>query len=584
MSMCGAQRWAATLVIWVAIGTLLGCTSKKQVPFGLEDPEPVDEADSALEQAEPTGTTLVEGTRFQANQVEVPVGEAALVLSTGYALTALELDLDGTEPTEAIVISTDGQEVAAQVATQQGLTVASKPIASFLVPDDCSDPAAEIRQLSDSLVVARIEHDCDAGQRTSLWILTIEAQPRVRERITVLPPNAASSAPIEVALTVTDRDGDRYEDLVANVRIEERDVPLVWLNRPGGFARDVSEPEATLRLLADDAWAFADSDLDGSAKRAHQVLAAFVAMCRESGSARIGLGGVQGVQCDRSPAAARAVSVATVAAIRRGMFVEALQLQRWWSHGVMQPTAEERALVQDAWKKAKASANASWRLVDRESAAADLYFRDADTLVIDGFAPRSVALASGEKRRLSTDEATPPVRNPDGRFAVRDVRVTCAGFEAEIGPVGGKRTHRVLIDRRPGSTPCQVPVDRPATVFEWAILGWAPQGLLAASGDRLRIIPLNEDAKAAGRPVDLDPGNPLPAPVRGARITPKGARYVIPHPEGIVVRDWRGGGTGRWLRPADWNAVPGELRAVAISPNGRHVALQKGSEIRIVSW
>jgi hypothetical protein len=574
-------------VIWVAVGALVGCTGKKQVPFGLEETEPVDETDdgdSALEEAQPPRETLAEGTRFQANQVEVPVGEAALVLSTGYALTALELDLDGEEPTEAIVISADGQEVTAQVAAQRGLTVASKPIASFLVPDDCTDPAAQIRQLSESLVVARVEHDCDAGQRTNLWILTVEAQPRVRERITVLPTNAASGGPIELALSVADRDGDRYEDLVANVRIEGRDVPLVWLNRPGGFARDTSEPEATLRLLADDAWAFADSDLDGSAKRAQQVLAAFVAMCRESGSARIGLGGVQGIQCGRSPAAARAVSVATVAAIRRGMFVEALQLQRWWSNGVMQPSAEERALVEDAWKKAKASANASWRLVDRESAAADLYFRDAETLVIDGFAPRSVALKSGEKKGLSTDEPPPPVRNPDGRFAVRDVRVTCAGFEAEIGPVGGKRSHRVLIDRRPGSTPCQVPVDRPATVFEWAVLGWAPQGLLAASGDLLRIIPLNEDAKAAGRPMDLDPGTPLPAPVRGARITPNGARYVIPHPEGVVVRDWRGGGSGRWLRPADWNAVPGELRAVAISPDGRHVAVQKGTEIRVLSW
>ena len=105
-----------------------------------------------------------------------------------------------------------------------------------------------------------------------------------------------------------------------------------------------------------------------------------------------------------------------------------------------------------------------------------------------------------------------------------------------------------------------------------------------ASGDLLRVVPLNELAKPAGRPVDLNPGNPLPAPIRGARITPDGARYVIPHTEGVVVRDWRRGGAGLWLRPTDWSAVSGELRALAISPGGKRVAVQKGSEIRLLTW
>ena len=99
-----------------------------------------------------------------------------------------------------------------------------------------------------------------------------------------------------------------------------------------------------------------------------------------------------------------------------------------------------------------------------------------------------------------------------------------------------------------------------------------------------RIIPLNERAKPAGRPIDLSPGSPLPAPIRGARITPDGSRYLIPHTEGVVVREWRKGGVGLWLRPADWSAIPGELRSVAISPEGRSIALQNGNEIRLVTW
>ena len=178
----------------------------------------------------------------------------------------------------------------------------------------------------------------------------------------------------------------------------------------------------------------------------------------------------------------------------------------------------------------------------------------------------------------------PAIRDPEGRFRVDGVRVTCAGFEARVGPVRGKRTHRVPIDRTAAGAPCKTPIDRPASALDWAVLGWAPQGLLAATGDRLRIVPLDALAKPAGRPIDLAPGSPLPAPIRGARITPDGSRYVIPHSQGIVVRDWKTEATGLWLRPSDWDTVPGEVRSLAISPDGRRVALQKGTDIRLLTW
>ena len=505
-------------------------------------------------------------------------------MQAGYALAALRLDLDGNEPLDALVVSADPQEVRLQAAYPRGLSVTAREIDSFLVPSHCTEPTAEIRQLSDSLVGVRVEHSCESGKRTNFWLLTIEAQPRVRERITVLPPNERSTAVIVLELRVEDRDADGYDDVVADVRIGETDIPLAWLNRPGGFARDVSQPEATFMELADSAWQSLDSDLPGARKRALAVLDAFVALCRESGAARIGLSGTQGLQCQRSPATARAISVATTAAIRRGSFVRALELQRWWEQAATQPTPEERELVQAAWRKAKANTTATWRTIDHDGGQVSLYFRDDDTLVIDGGAPRAIELSSGAKRRLSEADVVPPVRDPEGRYAVRAVRATCVGFEAEVGPIRSKQTHRVLIERRSSNVPCKAPIDRPASTFEWAVLGWAPQGLVAASGDRLRVVPLNAFAKPAGRPIDLSTGDPLPAPIRGARITADGSRYVIPHAEGIVVRDWRGGGAGIWLRPADWNAVPGELRSIAISPDGRHVAIQKGSEIKLLTW
>ncbi len=570
------------LVVFGATGALLGCPGRKQVPFGLQDAGAASDAATTDETVE--APALPVGEPFAPDQVEIPVGESALVLQKGYALSALQIDLDGSEPLDVIAVSADPQEVRLQAAFQRGLSVAAEPIDSFLVPSHCKDAKAEIQQLSASLVSVQVEHACETGNRTNVWLLTVEAQPRVRERITVLPPNEGSLSPISLELGAEDRDADGYEDVVANVHIGEVVVPLAWLNRPGGFARDASQPEATFRLLADDAWAFLDSDPAGSEKRARGVLDAFVALCRESGAARIGLAGTQGIQCQQSQAAPRAVAVATIAAIRRGTFIRALELQRWWNRSDMRPTAEEQALVQSAWQKAKGSARASWRLLGKESSTASLYFVDDDTLIVDGFSPKSVTLSTLATTRIPKTSVVPPTRSPSGRFAVRGVRVTCAGFEAEVGLLLGKRTHRVLIERRAGTVPCQTPIDRPTSVFEWAVLGWAPQGLIAASGDLLRVVPLNELAKPAGRPIDLAPGSPLPAPVLGTRITPNGGRYVIPHGEGVVVRDWRKGGAGLWLRPADWDAVPGALRGLAISPDGKRIALQKGSEIRLLTW
>jgi hypothetical protein len=581
MNVCRSQRWGAALVMFLASALVGGCSGRKQVPFGLQDAGAPTELTAETEEG---AAELPVGTTFKPNQVEVQVAESTLVLQAGYALAALQLDLDGNEPTDALVVSADPQEVRLQAAYPRGLDVTARNIDSFLVPSHCAEPAAEIRQLSASLVGVRVEHTCETGKRINFWLTTIEAQPRVRERITVLPPNDRSTAPIDLELRVEDRDADGYDDVVANVRIGETDVPLAWLNRPGGFARDASQPEATLRELADGAWESLRSDPVGAKKRALAVVDAFVALCRESGAARIGLSGTHGLQCQQSPATARAVSVAITAAIRRGSFVRALELQRWWEGTATGPTPEEREVVQAAWRKAKANTTATWRAIDTEGSPASLYFRDADTLVVDGRAPRAIQLSSGSRTRLSEADIVPPVRDPESRYAVRMVRVTCAGFEAEVGPIRSKQTHRVPIERRSGNVPCKTPIDRPASVFEWAVLGWAPQGLVAASGDLLRVVPLNSFAKPAGRPINLSAGSPLPAPIRGARITADGSRYVIPHAEGVVVRDWRGGGAGLWLRPTDWNAVPGELRSIAISPDGQRVAIQKGSEIRVLTW
>ncbi len=581
MSAGRLRGWAAFLAICLALAAS-SCTARKQVPFGRGDAgttpnEPASETDEE-------GIQPPVGVSFGPDQVEVPVADSTLVLKSGYALAALDVELDGREPVDAVVVSADREQVQLHAAFSRGVAAASRRVDGFELPTGCADPRAEVRQLSPSLVGVRVELACDEGTRTDAWVMTIEAQPRSRERITVHPPNASSTAPMAVQLHVEDRDVDGYEDLVAEVRIGELAVPLTWLDRPGGFARDGSQPEATFREQADAAWRSVRTNPGGALKTSLAVIDAFTALCREGGAARIGLSGTVGLPCKRSSAVARAVAIATAGSVRRGELVRALELQRRWDSVGAQPTPEERELVQAAWRGANAGHGATWRLVDNAQSRASLHFRDDDTLVVGGRAPREIQLSTGQKTALSGPSAVPAARSPDGRFFVRGVHVTCAGFEAEVAPVGGKQTHRIPIERRSDRRPCSLAVDRAATVFEWAVLGWAPQGLLAASGDLLRIIPLNAFAKPAGKPIDLSPGSPLPAPIRGTRITTDGSRYLIAHRQGVFVRDWRKGHTGLWLRPPDWNDVPGELRSVAISPSGNRVALQKGREIRVLAW
>ncbi|MCZ6807389.1 MAG: hypothetical protein O7F08_10575, partial [Deltaproteobacteria bacterium] len=394
MNMHCTARFSAALLMFL----MLSCTGRKQVPFGLEEAITTPETTEEVEQGAPG---LPVGEVFEPGQVEVPIEESAMVLDAGYALAALRLDLDGNEVIDALVVSAGPEEVRLQAGYPRGMTVKTRTIDSFMVPGHCVDPKAEIGQLSESLVGVKVEHSCETGRRENFWVLSVEAQPRVRERITVFPPNRGSGVPIELSLRVEDHDSDGYDDVIADTRIGTMVVPLTWLNRPGGFARDASQPEATFRQLADQAAAMLGADVSGAEKLASEVLEAFRVLCRESGVARLGLSGTQGLQCQRSPGAARASTVAAAAAIRRGNFVRALELQRWWNQPATQPTAEDRGLVQAAWQRAKAKSTATWRRLDNEASPVPLHFLDSDTLVVGGRQPRKIQVSTGARSSLS---------------------------------------------------------------------------------------------------------------------------------------------------------------------------------------
>ena len=570
----------------VALGLALlltGCSGRKQVPFGLQEAGVPSGGGGLPGTAGAGGAPTPIGEVFETGRVEVQVGELAMVVPTGYALSALRTDLDGDSNVDALVVSSEARRVQLYAGFQRGMGVRAEQVDAFVVPDDCAEAKAAISQLSQDLALVRVDHLCGDGPRQNLWIVSLDTPPRARERITILPPNPRSKAPIGVTLRNEDRDSDGYDDVVAEVSVGEAQIPLVWLNRPGGFARDASEPEATFEQLAEGALAALQRQTTIAGAEATHALDAYTALCRESGAARVGLSGTHGLQCGSLQSVSKAASIAIASAVARGELLEALRLSDWWEQQPIESTERDRERVQAAWRTAKSPAR-SFRLIAKEPRQVPLRFEGEESLLVGGPSPRRISITDGRSTYLRQGTTAQTIRAPSGRFEVREVRRSCRGFEAVIGVIGAKRTFRVPIERASTPERCKAVLDRPTSALEWRVLGWAPQGLVVAMNERVRVVPLRTNARPAGPPFDLPSGMALPAPLLGPSVTPDGSRYLIPQSSGILVRSRGGGDDAVWLRPEGWDAVTGDVRAVAISPGGRQVAVHKGNEIRLLRW
>jgi hypothetical protein len=229
----------------------------------------------------------------------------------------------------------------------------------------------------------------------------------------------------------------------------------------------------------------------------------------------------------------------------------------------------------------------------RAARLASLYFESDGTLLVRGPLTRRISLeASAAHEGKPPVEVTldpgPPIRDAQGTHAVLDVRRRCQVVRATIAatsavshPVDAltatsepvvSSTPAVPGERCAGSEPVVPP-------YDFTVLGWAPQGLVAARLGVVRVVPLTVDAKPAGEPEDLPPGTPLPAPLRGALVTPQGRAYVLPSPHGVLrIGHGTTPSVALWRAP-EWATSPASIHAVALSPNGERVAVWRGGSI-----
>lgn len=181
-------------------------------------------------------------------------------------------------------------------AAGSGTTLAKAP--SDVGDSDCKRDV-KLAQIGHSTVVAELVAKCPA-QKTHEWFAVVrlhgagdKRDPELRLDGRLRP--AASGETVTLAMKADDRDNDGTDDLGIEVTLDgmgepfeasgKVTLPLLFVDRPAGFARDPSEPEATLGKLGQQLVARAKgkktaSEVVGSAA---QLLRAASMVCDDVG-------------------------------------------------------------------------------------------------------------------------------------------------------------------------------------------------------------------------------------------------------------------------------------------------------------
>ncbi|HBQ15160.1 MAG TPA: hypothetical protein DEF51_29905 [Myxococcales bacterium] len=114
------------------------------------------------------------------------------------------------------------------------------------------------------------------------------------------------------------------------------------------------------------------------------------------------------------------------------------------------------------------------------------------------------------------------------------------------------------------------------------MLGWAPQGVVAARGADLRVAPLTISAEPAGAPESLGPGTPPPAPLPPGAITSDGRYLVELRGLGVLLHRTGGRGAPTLLWPEGWAEREGAPSDPAVSPSGRRIAVLRGGRVLLL--
>ncbi|MBK6574627.1 MAG: hypothetical protein IPG17_00195 [Sandaracinaceae bacterium] len=389
------------------------------------------------------------------------------------AILMVDVDADGDQ--DAYVLHTRGAAPAAGAAAPAAGSPASAPtvvlslarvapggvtlaeLGHTLAPADCELSEGSGETLGPTLVVLSAAFTCATGPASVALIASLEAQPRLEERLTLLAPAPAASTdtpepdaaaatpaspsaplpgattpdpsalPLGLALRAEDKNQDGTPDLVARVSLGEGDdavsVDLAWIEGASGLARDRAEPEATLRTLANAAADPLTRQPEVALRSALRVLALYTALCAEGGAERVRLGDAQGLPCGRSRGAGKAAAVVAAAHAQAGDVFAAAQALARLDSSALTVSEAERRMVTRAYGRAPTPRGLVMRKLADVTGRGGLSFLDDQHVQLPGGRVMSI-------REPVPTAAPPPAASPE------DGGVAATGNQATTSPGG----------------------------------------------------------------------------------------------------------------------------------------------------
>jgi hypothetical protein len=572
------------------------CSDEPAVPFKLNPPPEMPQVDAPAQEL-----NLGQTTAFPTPADRPKLGEQQLPLSGVRTLYEIDLDNDGDRDVLALSADATGH-VQLAVLTRDGDAFAPpRPVPGFLSiePAGCALGDTRFVPLSKGKSALRVELGCTGAAppvAASLWLLELAATPRIYERLDVLGLDASGAPALSLSPRSVDLDADHHDDVALRVSargaLEADSLELTWLDRPSGLVRDVREPEATLSAWAAAAQsqiakqpevAIARAELGGTL--AHEI-------CRELGSPRLALAGVPGIPCGPLPSLSALSATLIGAYAKRGDIARAFDQYR--SLRRSEPRPAQLDLAQAALAKLSGAPGVTLRRgptvepitqprVHLPSARflsdSSVYLHRLNSILWD--------LDSGAETPAANN-ADHLLRDPSGQLIAAGIERTCEGLAVRIErapPPGSDYTSAAplasaLLLPAASAPGCTRASHRPDD-GGFTILGWAPQGLLAARGSEVRLVPLASNGRANGEARLLAPDSPRPAPLPSGPATRDGARYVEATPYGVLVYGPNSSKVELWRPEGYLEIAKGPLEA-AISPTGRRVALVAGGSVYVL--
>jgi hypothetical protein len=423
------------------------------------------------------------------------------------------------------------------------------------------------------------------------FILTAETSPRVLLHLAALPATDPSdTTSLELAVSSQDQDSDGHGDVLVTANlasdgVDPRSVPLVWLNRPSGFARERTEPEHTLTELIAPAYETAAKDPIAALPAALAVIATHRALCHESGVARIWVDESAGLSCGPSLAAGRAAVIRALAVAKQQQLLAALEARAQLDDAAYKVEAPDRERVKAAVAAIRGQTNYLWERGPDFIAAngpsihlPGLGFASEEQLLLRGGLPSAYDL----RTRASTPSSLAQgvvLSAPGGQVAIVDLVRDCAGRYLRLVPASsivsgfvasGHGVDVALASERPVAEGCTGGVRRPDR-SGWSVLGFTERGVLLAQGPSLQLVPIAADGKSAGPANVLAPTEPAPPLVAPGALSQNGLWHALATSEGVAIVQ-RGPQVSTTLIRSPPSCT-GRIGDVAISPSGQRVAM-----------